>query len=68
MKITYLKKELCVCTVVEYADMRISNFAIEYLCKTKMFAKPFWPVPMGPRSNLLSKKNGKNSRDTTTLR
>ena len=31
---------------------------------TKKFAKSFLSVHMGPRSNLLRQKNGKNSRDT----
>ena len=36
--------------------------------KTKKFAKPFSPVHMGLRSNLLSNKNGRKSRETVTLR
>ena len=32
--------------------------------KTKKFAKPFLPVHFGPRSNLLSQKNGQKSCDT----
>ena len=36
--------------------------------KTKKFPKLFWPVHMGPRSNLLSKQNGQKSRDTVPFR
>ena len=36
--------------------------------KTKKFPKLFWPVHMGPRSNLLSKQIGQKSRDTVPLR
>ena len=36
--------------------------------KTKKFAKPFLPVHMGLRSNLLSQKNVKKSCDTVPLR
>ena len=32
--------------------------------KTKKFAKPCLPVHFGPRSNLLSQKNGQKSCDT----
>ena len=32
------------------------NLLIEYLRENEKFAKPFSPVHMGPRSNLLSKK------------
>ena len=35
--------------------------------KTKKFAKPFLPVRLGPRSNLLRSKNGRKSRDTVPL-
>ena len=38
--------------VVDYADTFFGNI----FSKTKKFAKPFLPVHMGPRSNLLSKK------------
>ena len=64
----YLKKNSSVRVVVDDADTRFSNFAIEYLRKNKKVAKPFLPVHMGPRSNLLSQKNGKKSRDTVPLR
>ena len=40
--------------------MRFSNFAIEYLAKTKQFSKPFSPVHLDPRSKLVSKKNSQN--------
>ena len=36
--------------------------------KTKKCAKSFLPVYMGPRSNLLSKKNGQKSRDTVPFK
>ena len=43
--------------------MRTSDFqtAIKHLRKNKKFAKPFLPVHMGPRSNLLSQKRSKIS-------
>ena len=37
------------------------------LCKNEKVRKPFLPVHMGPRPNLLSKKNGQKSRDTVPL-
>ena len=36
--------------------------------KMKKFAKPFSPVHMEPRSNLLSKKMVNKSRDTVPLK
>ena len=35
--------------------------------KTKKFAKPFVPVHLGPRWNILSKNNGRKSRDAVPL-
>ena len=35
--------------------------------KTKKFAKPFVPVNLGPRWNILSKNNGRKSRDAVPL-
>ena len=43
---------MCVSVVVEYADTRFSRVSLQ---KTKKFAKPFLPIHMGPRSNLLRK-------------
>ena len=64
-KCPYLKKNLRVCLVNDYADTQFSNFTIEYLGKKrKMFAEPFLPVHMGSRSNLSSKKNCRKSRVT----
>ena len=40
--------------VVNYADTRFSNFAIEYLRRNEKVCKLFLRVHMGPRSNLLS--------------
>ena len=45
-------------------DTRFSGISSQ---KRKIFAKPFLPVHMGPRSNLLRKKNGQKSRDTVPL-
>ena len=46
----------------------IENFAIEYLRKTKKFAKPFVPVRWGPIVEYLKQKNyGKKSCDTVSL-
>ena len=36
--------------------------------KSKNFAKPFLPDHMGPRSNLLSPKKGRKSRDIVPLK
>ena len=36
--------------------------------KTKHFGKPFLPVHIGPRSNLLSQNNDRKSSDTVPLR
>ena len=51
--------------------MRTHNFRTllsNIFTQTKKFAKPFLPVNMGPRQNLLSKeKKGKKSRDTVPL-
>ena len=41
--------------------MKTSVSKEKYLCKNKKFTKPFSPVHMGPRSNLLSKKWSKIS-------
>ena len=46
-KCPYVKKNLRVRVVVDYADSRFSNFAIEYLRENKKVRH----VPMGPRSN-----------------
>ena len=48
---------MCVSVVIDYAD---ATFFANIFAKTKMFAKPFLPVHIGPRSNLLSKKKVKN--------
>ena len=56
LKITYLKKELCVCTVVEYADMRISNFAIEYLCKNENVRKTVFACSYGAQVESFKQK------------
>ena len=44
------------------------RFFANIFAKTKTFAKPFLPVHMGPRWNLLSKKNGQKSRDNVPLK
>ena len=48
---------MCVSVFVDYADTR---FFANIFAKTKKFAKPFLPVHMVPRSNLLRKKMVKN--------
>ena len=57
----YLKKILRVRVVVDYANMRFSNFAIEYLNKKEKIRKSFFACSYGPRSDLLSKKWSKIS-------
>ena len=60
----YLMKNLHVHIV---ADSRTRNFRTlqsNVFAKTKKFMKPFSPVPMGSRLNLLSQKNVRKSRDT----
>ena len=58
--------------VVDYADTRFSNFAIEYLRKnkTKSLQNCFclFNVHIGPKSNLFRQKNGRQSSDTVPLR
>ena len=55
----YLKKNLGVCVVVDYGDIAFQTLRSNIFAKTKNFAKPFLPVHMGPRSNILSKKKSK---------
>ena len=73
----------CACVVVDYADTcpcsqrphsvsavndyADTRFFANFFSKTKSFTKPFLPVHMGPRSNLLSQKNVQKSRDTVPL-
>ena len=70
MKISTSKKKSGVGVIVNYADTRFLTFAIEYLRENKFFlAKPFLPIHLGPRSNLLSRKKMiKNSRDSVPLK
>ena len=52
--------------VVDYADTRFSQILFENEnVRETVFACSI--VHMGPRSNLLSKKNGQTSRDTVPL-
>ena len=44
------------CVVVDYADTRFSNFAIEYLLENETFRKLFLPVHIGSRSNFSNNK------------
>ena len=46
----------CTDIVSAWSMTRWTLFFREYLSKTKMFGKPFLPVRMGPRSNLLSEE------------
>ena len=50
-----------VLVVVDYADTRFSNFPANISAITKIFAKPFLTVHMGPRSNILCQKWSKIS-------
>ena len=68
LKSPSLLKKLCVRVVVDYADTRFSNFAIEYLRENEKFCETFLSIHMGPRSNLYSPKNGQKSRDPVTLK
>ena len=40
------------------------KIAIEYFARKNKCAKPFLPVHMEPRTNLISKYNGRKYRDT----
>ena len=51
--------------VAHPCSQQLSGHTIFELCdRTKKLTKPFSPVHMGPRSNLLSQKNSLKSRDT----
>ena len=54
--------------VVSFADTQFLNMSSNILAKTKKFVKPFLPVHIGPKSNLISIKNGKKSCDPVPLR
>ena len=56
-KYPYIKKIL---RVVDFADMRFSNFAIEYLHKNEKIRKSVFDCSYGPRSDLLRKKMVEN--------
>ena len=49
--------------VADYTD----TFFVNIFVKTKKFVKPSSPVHIGPRSNLLSQKMVKKTRDTVPL-
>ena len=55
-----LKKNLLVCLVHDFARMQLQTWDFPtlrstFITKMKKFAKPFVPVHMGPRLNLISK-------------
>ena len=61
----YSSKPSGVCVVVDYAERWFSNFVIEYLRENKKGLRNYFCLFIrGPRSNLLSKKYGRKSRDT----
>ena len=60
-------KKLRVLVVNDYVDTQFSKFAIEYLSENAKVRKTVLPVHIGPRTNLLSKKNGQQSCDTVPL-
>ena len=62
-----LKKNLLVCLVHDFARMQLQTWDFPtlrstFITKMKKFAKPFVPVHMGPRLNLISKNiNGREA-------
>ena len=44
----YLRLIFLVRVVLDYEETQILNFVVVYICKTKMFAKPLYPVHVGP--------------------
>ena len=65
MKSPYIKKKSGVRVVVDYADTRFSKYAMEYLCENEKNRETVFAC--SNRSNMLSQKNCRKSRDTVPL-
>ena len=64
-KCPYVKKNVCIRVVNDYADTQFSNFAIEYLHENeKLWESAFACSYGGAQVESFKQKNGRKSRDT----
>ena len=63
----YLKKNLCVRVVVDYADTGFSIFAIEYLRENENVCKTVFACSYGAKVESFKPKNSQKYRDTVPL-
>ena len=61
------KENFHVCIIVDYADTRFLNFAIEYLHENKKVDETVFACSYGAQVSILSQKNSRKSRDTVPL-
>ena len=66
-KSPYLKKKSSVRAVIDYADTRFLNFAIEYLRENKTVCETVFVYSYGVQVKSFKQKNGQKSRDTVPL-
>ena len=67
-KYLYLKKKLLVSIVADYADTRLSNFALAYLRENKKVRDTVVACSYGAQVESFKQKNGRKSRNTVPLK
>ena len=67
-KSLYLKKKLLVSIVADYADTRLSNFALAYLRENEKVRDTVVACSYGAQVESFKQKNGRKSRNTVPLK
>ena len=62
-----LRLKLRVRVVVDYVDMRLSNFVIKYLSEIEKIAKPYYPLQVGTRFRVFWEKKKIEAENFVTL-